>query len=362
MSLLHQKFHQWWYKKTGLTPAKLLLPFTFLYHSVQRKERLKGQVDATTKRYSVPIIVVGNITLGGAGKTPFCIALVKFLAEKGLNAGVVSRGYGGTISRSASDSSSTDPQMVFPSSDPKIVGDEPVLIAQQCACPIAVHPDRNVAVDYVLAATSNTQDSQQLDLIICDDGLQHYSLPRDIEIAIVDAELGLGNGLLIPAGPLREKPERLEEVDFVVLNGESSATSIGFEGEQDQAVYSMRLEVSNWRNITTGAQVMLPQIPLSGAIHAVAGIANPMRFFNTLERLDIQFEAHPFKDHHAFTKEDLSFGNEVTVVMTAKDAVKCSSFATDQFWSLDVEAQLAPELLSSIYSKVCRLIEQKRDT
>lgn len=270
------------------------------------------------RRFPVPVIVVGNITVGGAGKTPLVIWLVSFLQRHGYRPGVVSRGYGGHASRW--------PQQVRRDSDPRVVGDEAVFLARACACPMAVAPERPAAVEALLAHTD-------CDVVIADDGLQHYRLGRDLEIAVLDGERGFGNGRCLPAGPLRERPRRLEKVDLVVTHRpdtptEETASGFGFRLVGEQAVNVVSPTVTR----------RLRDWP-AGPVHAVAGIGNPERFFAHLRGAGLEVVAHPFPDHHRFRPEDVRFGDSAPVLMTEKDAVKCRWIEGPDYWTVPVEAQ-----------------------
>lgn len=307
----------------------LLFPFSLLYVLLTRIRRICIHVRNRGRRHlPVPaIIVVGNITVGGTGKTPLVIWLCRYLREQGFWPGVVSRGYGGVRPEG--------PMEVTLTSDPAETGDEPLLIAQRTHCPVFVDPDRRRAAETLLLR-------YRCDVVVSDDGLQHYNLERDIEIAVVDGERRFGNGLCLPAGPLREPVGRLREVDFVVTNGRPVA------GE-----HAMRLRITRVMNLADPAQTRtFKSLRLEHGIHAVAGIGHPQHFFKIFSRNDIRFEAHPFPDHHAFTPEDLDFGDGKPVLMTEKDAVKCRKFARPHHWFVPVSAipdkGFADDLLASV--------------
>jgi tetraacyldisaccharide 4'-kinase len=266
----------------------------------------------------VPVIVVGNLSVGGTGKTPLVAYLVDVLRRAGYRPGVVSRGYGGR--------SDHWPRQVVADSDPREVGDEPVVLARRCDVPVWVGADRVAAAAALLRASES-------DVIVSDDGLQHYRLERDVEIAVVDGYRGLGNGACLPAGPLREPSSRLREVDFIVAAG------IGWKGE-----YLMTLKGN--RAVNLGDPRISRPLAQFGdqSAHAVAGIGNPRRFFRSLQAQGINVVEHPLPDHHDFRVEDLLFGDERPVLMTEKDAVKCEAFARNWFWYVPVEAQVDPQL------------------
>lgn len=265
----------------------------------------------------VPVIVVGNISIGGTGKTPFVIWLVHWLQRAGYRPGVVSRGYGGKAA--------SWPQQVRPDSAPDLVGDEPVLLARHCRCPVAVGPDRVAAAHALL-------EHHDCDILVADDGLQHYALVRDLEIAIIDGDRRHGNGRCLPAGPLRERPARLLDVDIIVCNGRPQ------RGE-----FSMTLAGRHVHRVGDSGTVR-PLGSFKGQVHAVAGIGNPDRFFRQLRRQGLEVIEHPLPDHHPIVPGDVTFDDGLPVLMTEKDAVKCEPFADDLHWVLPVEAELAPQL------------------
>jgi tetraacyldisaccharide 4'-kinase len=262
-----------------------------------------------------PVIVVGNLSVGGTGKTPLVIALVALLRERGWSPGVISRGYGG---------SARAPREVRCDSDPAEVGDEPLLIRQRADCPVFVSPKRLEAARALIEAGA--------DVVVSDDGLQHYALPRDVEIAVVDGARRFGNGRLLPAGPLREPVERLASVDFVICNGgepEPGELSMALEG--DTAVH---LADGEWRPLTD----------LAGRkIVAMAGIGNPDRFFSHLEAAGLNFEPVAWPDHHVYSADDFrSVPVDTPVLMTEKDAVKCRRLGDPRIWYIPVTARLDP--------------------
>lgn len=267
-----------------------------------------------TKRQSagIPVIVVGNLTVGGSGKTPLALWIAEQLRAKGWHPAIVSRGYGG---RSAA------PRAVTLISEPADVGDEPVLLARRSGCPVWVGADR-LAVIRALR-----EQHPEVDLVVLDDGLQHYRLARDLEIAVVDAR-GFGNGFLLPAGPLREPRRRLRSVDAVVSHGAPVAG------------YAMSLEGGELHRMTD-ARDRRPAAAFAGQkVHAVAGIGDPNRFFLHLARLGLEPLPHPFPDHHAFRAEELDFGDEAPVMLTEKDAVKLRAVARPNWWVLPVTAKV----------------------
>ena len=307
--------------------AVLLLPLAWLFTALVGLRRLAHRLGVfSVTRLPVPVIVVGNITVGGTGKTPLTLWLVQRLRAVGFTPGVVSRGYGGRAA--------TWPQWVTPDSDPIQVGDEPVLIAQRAACPVAVAPQRVAAARMLLERT-------RCDVLICDDGLQHYALARDIEIAVVDGARQFGNGWRLPAGPLRESVTRLRTVDFVVMHGAPRATEFG-----------LRLELGHAYNLRDAASVRDLTLFRGSPVHAVAGIGHPARFFAQLRAARLQLIEHPFPDHHAYTPGDLNFSDSLPVLMTEKDAVKCRTFAAAHCWAVTAQARVDERLATLVVEKL----------
>jgi tetraacyldisaccharide 4'-kinase len=306
-----------WYK--GHPALSLLAPLEALYRRVarRRREAFKAGHPAPWKA-PVPVIVVGNITVGGTGKTPMILWLVDYCRKAGLRVGVVSRGYGARPPRF--------PWLVTATDAAAVAGDEPLLMVQRSGVPLAIDPDRSQAARALLA-------EHALDLILCDDGLQHYRLARDLELVLVDAARGLGNRRCLPAGPLREPPERLNEVDAVLYNGQQADSAAG---------YAMTLQPTALVNLLSGERVGLDHFPPGQALHAVAGIGNPRRFFSTLEGLNWRPTEHAFADHATYTAGQLAFAPPLPLVMTEKDAVKCRAFAQANWWYLAVDAQPSP--------------------
>lgn len=312
---------RWYY---GTAPA-WLKPLSSLYAKVadSRSEQARAEVASLP----VPVVVVGNISVGGTGKTPFVIWLVEQLREWGCTPGVISRGYGGRAK--------AWPQIVRADSDPRLVGDEPVLIASRLGCPFHAGPDR------VAAARALLKSNPEVDVIVSDDGLQHYRLPRALEICMVDGRRGFGNGWRLPAGPLREPPGRLDSVGLVVVNGGSRYP------ECRAPVIGMQLGVQQAVPLGGGAAVALERFR-GRRVHAVAGIGDPSRFFASLTRYGIELVMHPFPDHHAYSAKDLQFEEALPVLMTEKDAVKCRGFADERLWSVPAVPQVAPEHLWTV--------------
>jgi tetraacyldisaccharide 4'-kinase len=276
-----------------------------------------------SQRMPVPVIVVGNLVVGGAGKTPLVIEIVSQLVERGFRPGIVSRGYGGTAGRSGFAS-------VPQGGDPSVFGDEPVVLAQRTGRPVFVGSDRARAAAGLLAAHSDC------DVIISDDGLQHYALARDMEIAVED-ERGHGNGLLLPAGPLREPATR--PVDAVVFNGSADKSRAPSE-RAASPVHVMAVVPEGFYEVRDPARLMSATELAGKRLHAVAGIGHPERFFRLLEQLGVQAQHHAFPDHHDFRERDLAFPDCDAVVMTEKDAVKCAGFEHLTIYVLKVRGKL----------------------
>ena len=302
-----------WYTKHPL--GVLLLPLSWIYTLIIILRRLCYQSGLiAVSQIDVPVIIVGNITVGGTGKTPLVIWLAEYFRSKGFKPGIVSRGYGGNFSGKS--------QQVRPDSDPLLVGDEPVLIAKKTNCPVAIATQRRRAAEELI-------EYCDCDLILCDDGMQHYSLARDMEIAVIDGQRRFGNKHCLPAGPLREPISRLKTVDFVV--------SKYIAGRHE---YKMEYSYGDLVSLTEPGKTM-PVSKLNGqSVHAIAGIGNPDRYFSYLRNQKINLMRHEFPDHHSFEAEDINFNDGLTVVMTEKDAVKCVEHATKYHWYLPITATL----------------------
>ena len=319
-----------WYQ--GHPALILLRPLEWLYRwVVQRKRRAFLAGEGDIYRAPVPVLVVGNITVGGTGKTPMILWLIEHCRARGLRVGVVSRGYGATPPRLPWRVRTEDPA--------SHAGDEPLLIVQRSGVPLVIDPQRARAVQTLL-------EQEPLDLILSDDGLQHYRLARDIELVLIDAARGLGNRRCLPAGPLREPAERLAEVDAVLRNG---AAEDGGEG------YALQLRPTALVNLLSGERVGLEHFPPGQQLHAVAGIGNPQRFFNTLEALNWRPIAHPFADHASYSPEALQFSPPLPLLMTEKDAVKCRAFAAADWWYLAVDAAPSPAFVAWFDQRLDRL-------
>jgi tetraacyldisaccharide 4'-kinase len=311
-----------------------LAPLAWLFAWVAGKRR--AYLEARQARGRLPVIVVGNLTVGGTGKTPLIIALVKALQARGYRPGVISRGYGGRAP--------LYPMRVTADSDPAQSGDEPLLIALSCDCPVVVDPDRVRAARYL-------ENHTDCEIILSDDGLQHYRLARDMEIIVVDGDRVLGNGWCLPAGPLREPLARLREADFAIVNGGNAVLD-------HPRQYRMFLQPLRFRRLD-GSESRAVDDPPGDSVNAVAGIGNPTRFARTLASLGLAVKLHPFPDHHRFSAAELRFGDGRPVILTAKDAVKCQHLPAPNTWVLDVAATLENSgmhtLVDAIESRVTQL-------
>jgi tetraacyldisaccharide 4'-kinase len=315
-------FHVWlirgWYQ--GRT-RPLLAPLAWLFAAYTGVRRLAYRCGLLASRHpGVPVVVVGNLTAGGTGKTPLVIWLAEQLHARGIVVGVVLRGYGGLASGSL---------RVNVDSDPVEVGDEAVLVARRTGCPVAIGRKR-VAAARLLA-------EQGCKVVLSDDGLQHLAMQRDLEIVVVDGARGFGNGALLPQGPLRETADRLHSVAATVING-SDSTGVAMRVKDP---LTMTIAAAALRSVATDAQIALQDLRGS-EVHAVAGTGNPERFFVLLRSLGCRVVEHGFPDHHAFKPADMAFADQLPIIMTEKDAVKCRAFATDRMQYLQVSATLSP--------------------
>lgn len=330
-----QRLHNWingqWYGRPGLF-LWMLFPLTWLYRVISVVGYKRALLSATS-RLPVPVIVVGNISVGGTGKTPLVLYLIEQLTQRGLKVGVVSRGYGGHAE--------AYPQAVGQQTSAAIVGDEPQMIWEKAGCPVFVAPKRRLAAQALV-------DSCAVDLSICDDGLQHRALPRDYEICVVDGSRGLGNGWLLPLGPLREPANRLESVNFIVQNGNSRTGCELPEDLPPKAI--MTLVADNLSGVGLKQGQTLALNALAGkTVHAFAGIGHPERFFALLGQYAGSIVEHPRPDHYSYTNDDfVGFTLTDLVVMTEKDAVKCSALGLVNAWALPVKASLSVDLADDI--------------
>ncbi|MEX0740563.1 MAG: tetraacyldisaccharide 4'-kinase [Pseudohongiella sp.] len=343
-----------WYNKAGW--LILLWPLSTLFSWLAGRRRLRQEV--TQQQAALPVIVVGNIAVGGTGKTPLVLALSNALHERGITAGILSRGYGGRAAQY--------PFAVTPDSDVASTGDEARLLRRYSHGPMVVDPQRSRGLQALV-------DGGRCDVVISDDGLQHYRLWRDIEIVVVDGARGLGNGWCLPAGPLREPPTRLKDVDYVVINGANKVLSENELSAGETPVSTMRLVPEYWVNVKTGARVELqalalcfpsqpssPSEPDRENVHALAGIGNPQRFFATLQELGIQAQCHAYDDHHIYSAVELAYAHDKVLLMTEKDAVKCEKFAGDHWWYLVVSAELDHAFSEAFCDQVAHTLALRR--
>lgn len=317
-----------WYGKSPLKWA--LWPVSAVYLTLARLRRMayrRGWRQAVAT--AVPVIVVGNVSVGGTGKTPFVIWLAAQLAQRGRKVGIVTRGYRGK--------GTEWPQAVAADSDAGEVGDEPVLLARRTGCPVVAGPDRVACVEALL-------ERHRLDAVISDDGLQHYRLARTFEIAVVDGARGMGNGLCLPAGPLREPPSRLQEVDAIVVNG----AGFGHAG-----VFRAEAVVTKVYSLSDGTERTLESFRAE-PVHAVAGIGNPQRFFDLLIDAGLDVDGHPLDDHAEITQDDLTFDEPGAVLITEKDAVKCEHLKPDGVWCVVVDFEFDADASARLMRLILR--------
>ncbi|UCV21970.1 tetraacyldisaccharide 4'-kinase [Ferribacterium limneticum] len=317
-----------WFEQRRLTPALwLLLPLSWLYSLLSALNRRQ----AKPVRLPVPVVVVGNLIVGGAGKTPLTLWLAQQLKACGWRPGIISRGYGrsgdGVVS-------------VRTNSLPEEVGDEPLLLARRSRVPVYVGRQRAAAGAALLAA------HPEVNVLLCDDGLQHYALARDVELVVFDGR-GAGNGWRLPVGPLREPLGRLATVDAIIGNNLKSRFAAA------APTFDMTLQPGSFYRLDDPQQTCsADSLRNRGQLHALAGIGNPGRFFQTLESLGLNCENHPFPDHHHYSAADLAFAKDGILLMTEKDAVKCAALTVGETWVLPVEAELSPALIELILEKL----------
>ena len=329
-----RRLDYYWYSQNPV--AWVLLPLSWLFCAVAMLRRMLYQ-KRLLPRYPVPVplVIVGNITVGGTGKTPLLIGLCNYLEKQGYRPGVISRGYGASVSGEYA---------LSPQDDAATVGDEPLLIRQRTGCPVVIGRDRVAAARKLLAASD-------CDVVLSDDGLQHYRLDRDIEIAVIDARRQFGNGYCLPAGPLREPVSRLNNVAMVVHHGDASQC------------YNFTLAFAEAINIESNEHRPLASFS-NRAVHAVAGIGDPGRFFSQLRAAGLSVIEHAFPDHHAYTAGDIEFEDALPILMTEKDAVKCRRLLTGEqaagsnhgLWAVPVDAMLSERLGPDLVA----LIERNR--
>jgi len=308
-----------WYQKKLTWLTILLKPFSYLFFIIILVRRYFYKIKLfKTHSLSAPVIVVGNISVGGTGKTPFIIWLAAYLQQRGFSPGIISRGVGGKKNHIAN--------FVDINSDFNNVGDEAILLARRTNCPVVISTDRVSAGQQLLAKNN-------CNIIISDDGLQHYKLARNIEIALIDATREFGNQCLIPGGPLREPISRLREVNLILRNG----IDFNLVGEQFISLVNQQKKVSL-------------DFFKNKKVHAIAAIGNPQRFFAYLMQMGIEIIPHIFPDHYLFQREDIFFVDDLPIIMTEKDAVKCEKFANEKHWYLPVKVVLAESVKNKIDS------------
>jgi len=317
----------YWQDKNAI--AWLLLPISWLYCLLVIVRRLFYRTGLfSSSSFQKTVVVVGNITVGGSGKTPLIIAMTEMLRDAGIKAGIVSRGYAGK------QSSQNEVTPVLPDSDPLLVGDEPLLMARQTQVPVFVGRQRAAVVKALI------KQHPELDVVLSDDGLQHYAMQRDLEIVVFDVDRGLGNGWCLPAGPLRERPGRLNEVDIVVKHSAGPSAD-------------MHLQGSTLHHLITDEKMSVAVFK-DTSVHAVAGIGSPDRFFKQLQSMGLKVIPHPFPDHYLYQRQHLMFNDDLPIIMTEKDAVKCTQLfkATDSVYYLPVKAVLAESVAKNILQQI----------
>lgn len=320
-----------WNRRDGV--AALLLPVSKLFEFIVATRRaLYRRGWLASGRVAAKVVIVGNITAGGTGKTPLVLWLARYLSERGMKPGIVTRGYGGTRSGESA---------VSVSDSVAEVGDEAALLAQLSGVPVWRGIDRLLVAQRLLAA------HPECDVILSDDGLQHYRLARDIEIAVIDGSRGFFNGWPMPSGPLREPISRLANCDFVIVKEPIAHKLPNLE------YFGMRLRASKFVNVADPSKTANAVDFAQNNVHAIAGIGNPAQFFDTLRSMGLTVTAHAFDDHHVFTLTDLAFArDEDLIVMTQKDAVKCKAFARDNFWALPVIAEIDSGFAEQFFARL----------
>lgn len=306
-----------WYQASPI--RWLLAPLSGLYRSITSLRRTFYQIGLLkSSSLPIPVIIVGNISVGGTGKTPFVIWLAKALQQAGYHPGIISRGYGGKSPEHA--------KLVTHESTATDVGDEPVIIFRQTACPMVVGANR-------VEVGKKLLENYDCNVIISDDGLQHYALNRDIEIVVIDGKREFGNQYCLPAGPLREPLSRLNSVSFLVHNGSNRDVEHNM-----QLIQTLAINLAD-------PSITKPISEFSTtSVHAIAGIGNPQRFFSQLSEQGIKVTPHPFADHHPFKSVDINFNDHKPILMTEKDAVKCQAFANENMWYIPIEATISGKL------------------
>lgn len=321
-----QTMTQFWYRKAIPFLMLPLLPLSWLFGLCVAVRKTLYDIGILKRHhFKVPVIVVGNITVGGTGKTPFVIWLANFLKAHGYHPGIVSRGVGGR--------KHSVPFVVRAKDTATIVGDEALLLIQNTTCPVVLCTDRVSAVRELLRQTN-------CNIVLSDDGLQHYRLGRALEIVLVDGIRGFGNHCMLPAGPLREKTKRLKTVDFVLKNGGEQLTEM-----------SMTYQPLNLIALKTQLTMPLYDFPYK-KVHAVAGIGHPQRFFDQLKNAGFEIIPHSFPDHYNYHPQDIEFNDDLPVIMTEKDAVKCIEFAKEDYWYLPITVKIGVQFQQALLKKL----------
>ena len=323
--------------------TRIFWPVMWLFAFISNKKRTDFLANKQqAKPYSVPVVVVGNITVGGTGKTPVVQSLVAQLNGMGLKVGIISRGYGGTCD--------DYPHLLTQHDSAEQVGDEPLMLFQSLNIPVVVDPDRHQALQRILECN--------VDVVISDDGMQHYKLDRQMEICVLDGKRGLGNGLLLPVGPLRESPQRLNAVDFVLHNQGETLQALPSDAMPTESAFT--IEPVAWMNVVTGERLALNDLTVKPDAKAIAGIGNPQKFFDSLRQINISVEEIPYADHYGFSASDMS-DLQGQVLMTQKDAVKLAPLANhvnhDDMWYLHINAQLNTEFMTQFKTQLKTLME-----
>lgn len=341
---MRRLFEQWanaiWYpESTSLSCSSafkvILLPLSFIYRAIVSLRQLFYHF-LPSKKFPVPICVVGNLTVGGTGKTPFVIFLANYLKEQGYKPGIVSRGYGGQKKKH---------EIIFinGNADPNYVGDEAKLIFEKTHCPVVVGSKRCLCVTKLL------EQAPEVNIIISDDGLQHYAMPRDIEIIVVDGKRLFGNQFCLPAGPLREPISRLNQADFVVVkkddnNGDNNANESSGRFQFSVPTFPMQVVPKPLVNLHNTFETRAINTFTGQTIRALTGIGNPKGFFDQLRYYGLELITHTFPDHHQFRQGDFQFASAYTVIMTEKDAIKCQDIIANEanlsVWYFPIEAHL----------------------
>ena len=340
---LQQWVEQHWYARSP-GALGLLAPLEALYcHTMQQRQQAYRQGKKPSSHPGVPVIIVGNLTVGGSGKSPVVAALAACFQRQGYQPGIISRGYGGKASHY--------PLLVTASSDPAEVGDEPLMLAQQTGLPVAVDPNRPEAARLLV--------EQGCNLLLADDGLQHLALERDIELVVLDGARGLGNGHCLPVGPLREASSRLNTVDFILCQGELKVPLPADCPAADERWINYHLQQTGWRCGDGQTQTAMP-FKSGQQVHALAGIGNPQRFFDQLRQQGLDVIEHPLKDHAAMDASLLNLPGEQPILMTAKDAVKLKPWLNTRHWVVEVQADLPQTLLDALQYKLNTLQQKPR--